>query len=76
MEKQQMIDHLANWITIKNQVLKGDFSSMVKQVIIQGGDDIAIKNSSIESNAYQCDLEINEMVESLDHLKNFEDSNA
>jgi len=69
MNEQNMIDHLENWTNIKKDVLKGDFSSMIKQVIIQGGDDIMIKNSDIESNVYQCDLEINEMIESLKRVR-------
>ncbi len=72
MNKQNMIDHLANWQGIKKDVLKGNFTSMIKQVIIQGGDDCLVLTSEIESNAYQCDLEINEMLESLKRLKDYE----
>ena len=67
-----MEGHLANWQGIKKDVLKGDFFSMIKQVIVQGGDEICCAHADIESNVYQCDLEIEEMIRELKRLADYE----
>ena len=58
LTEQQLTTYLKEWQDIKKDVTNNNFESMVKKVKELGGDYLQIKESTVELNIVQCDLQI------------------